>query len=108
MLGRWLRDACCGAPPEWPQYCIWGIDERVIHEPAYASEVAAGQPAHQGFVGQARRFAGQVKPLLIRTGVIGDMEHAALYGQLDKELESSEFCGLSFLMILVSCILLPC
>jgi ubiquinone/menaquinone biosynthesis C-methylase UbiE len=98
MLGRWLRDAGCGALRERPIYSIWGIDERVIHQTAYAIEVSAGQPAHEGFVAQARRFAHQVKPLLLRTGMIEDQEHAALCDQLDTELSSQEFCGLSFLL----------
>lgn len=98
MLGRWLRDAGCGAQREKPLYSIWGIDERVIHEAAYAIEVSAGQPAHQGFVVQVSRFARQVRPLLLRTGVIEDQEHATLCDQLDTELSSQEFCGLSFLL----------
>jgi len=98
MLGRWLRDAGCGAPRERPIYSIWGIDERVIHETAYAIEVTAGQPAHEGFIVQARRFTQKVKPCLLRTGVIEEMEHAALCGQIEEELAGREFCGLSFLM----------
>ncbi len=98
MLGRWLRDAGCGAKRERPLYSIWGIDERVIHETAYAIEVSAGQPAYEGFVGQARRFAGKVKAFLLRTGVIEEREHAALCDQLDTELTTQEFCGLSFLL----------
>lgn len=98
MLGRWLREAGCGAQREKPLYSIWGIDERVIHEAVYAIEVSAGQPAHEGFVAQARRFARQVKPFLLRTGVIEDQEHAALCDRLDSELSSQEFCGLAFLL----------
>ncbi len=98
MLGRWLRDAGCGAPRERPLYSIWGIDERVIYETAYAIEVSAGQPAFSGFVRQARRFAGQVKPLLLRTGVIEEIEYAALCDLLATELTNQEFCGLSFLL----------
>ena len=98
MLGRWLRDAGCGATREMALYSNWGIDERVIYETAYAIEVSAGQPAHEEFVRQARRFAGRVKPFLLRTGVIEEIEHAALCDQLDTELSSQEFCGLSFLM----------
>jgi ubiquinone/menaquinone biosynthesis C-methylase UbiE len=98
MLGRWLRDAGCGAQRERPLYSIWGIEERVIHETAYAIEVSAGQPAHEGFVRQARRFAHQVKPFLLRTGVIEEMEHAAVCDQLEGELASPDFCGLSFLL----------
>ncbi len=98
MLGRWLLDAGCGAPRERPLYSIWGIDECVIHATACAIEVSAEQPAHAGFVAQARRFAQQVKPFLLRTGVIKEMEHAALCDQLAGELTSREFCGLSFLL----------
>jgi len=98
MLGRWLRDAGCGAQRERPLYSIWGIDERVIHETAYAIEVSAGQSAHQGFVRQAMRFAHQVKPFLLRTGVIEEMEHAAICDHLEVELASREFCGLSYLL----------
>ena len=98
MLARWLRDAGCGAKRERPLYSIWGIDERVIHETVYAVEVSAGQPAHEGFVAQARRFARQVKPFLLRSEVIDERKHAALCDQLEAELTSQEFCGLSFLL----------
>jgi ubiquinone/menaquinone biosynthesis C-methylase UbiE len=98
MLGRWLRDAGCGTLRERPLYSIWGIHERVIHQAAYAIEVSAGQPAHDGFVALARRFARQVKPFLLRTGAIEDQEHATLCDQLDTELSSQEFYGLSFLL----------
>lgn len=98
MLGRWLRDAGCGAERETPMYSLWGIDERVIHETAYAIEVSVGQPAHAGFVCQARRFAQQVKPFLLRTGVIEEREHATLCDQLEIELTSQQFCGLVFLL----------
>ncbi len=98
MLGRWLRDAGCGAHPEMPTYSLWRLDNRVIHETAYAIEVSAGQPAHKGFVRQAMRFAHQVKPFLLRTGVIEEMEHAVLCDHLEVELASREFCGLSYLL----------
>ncbi len=98
MLGRWLRDAGCGAQRERPLYSIWGSDERVIYQTAYTIEVSAEQPAHEGFVAQARRFAHQVKPFLLRTRVIEEVEHAALCDQLAGELASREFCGLSFLL----------
>jgi ubiquinone/menaquinone biosynthesis C-methylase UbiE len=96
MLGRWLRDAGCGAQPEMPTYSLWMMDDRVVHETAYAIEVSAGQPAHKGFVRQAMRFAHQVKPFLLGTGVIEEMEHAVLCEQLEVELASHEFCGLSY------------
>jgi ubiquinone/menaquinone biosynthesis C-methylase UbiE len=98
MLSRWLRVAGCGAPRERPLYSIWGIDERVIHQTAYAIEVSEGQPAHEGFVIQARRFARQVKPFLLNTGVIEEMEYAASCDRLKTELNSQEFCGLIFLL----------
>ena len=98
MLGRWLRNAGCGAKRERPVYSIWGIDERVIHEAVYAIEVSAGQPAHEEFVAQTKRFARQVKPFLLRTGVIEDQDHASLCEQLGTELASQEFCGLAFLL----------
>ena len=98
MLGRWLRDAGCGAPREKPLYSLWGIDERVIHQTVYAIEVSAGQPAHDGFVWRARHFVHQVKPFLLRTGVIEEREHAVLCDQLATELTSQAFCGLSFLL----------
>ena len=98
MLGGWLRDAGCGAQRDTSRYSIRGRDERVIHETAYAIEVSAGKPAHVGFVGQAIRFAGQVKPLLLRTGVIEEREHAALCDRLAGDLTNQEFCGLSYLL----------
>ena len=98
MLGRWLREAGCGAPRERPIHNIWGGDERVIHEMAYVIEVSAGQPAHAGFVAQAKRFVRQVKPFLLRTGMVEEREYAALCDQLETELSSQEFCGLTFLL----------
>ncbi|HEV2583194.1 MAG TPA: class I SAM-dependent methyltransferase [Ktedonobacteraceae bacterium] len=98
MLGSFQRDAGCGAQRERPIFSIWGIDERVIHQTAYVLEVSAGQPAHEGFVALARRFAHQVKQFLLRSGVIEELEHTTLCHQLDTELASQEFCGLSFLL----------
>jgi ubiquinone/menaquinone biosynthesis C-methylase UbiE len=98
MLGRWLRDAGCGAIPEKATFSLWGRDARVIRETAYAIEVSAGQPAHEGFVRQVMRFTQLVKPLLLRTEVIGEMEHAALCAQLERELTNQDFCGLSYLL----------
>jgi len=98
MLGRWLRNVGCGAQRERPIYSIRGIDERVIHQMVYAIEVSAGQPAHEAFVALVRRFARQVKPFLLRTGVIEEQEHAALCDRLNSELSSQEFCGLAFLL----------
>jgi hypothetical protein len=84
MLGRWLRGAGC--------------DARVIHETAYAIEVSAGQPAHEGFVRQTRRFAHQGESFLLRTEVIEGKEHAAICDQLAGELASPDFCGLPYLL----------
>jgi ubiquinone/menaquinone biosynthesis C-methylase UbiE len=98
MLGRWLRAAGCGVHPEMPIYSLWRTDAHVTQETAYAIEVSAGQPAHEGFVRQASRFAHQVKPLLLRTGVIEEMEHAAVCDPLEGELASHNFCGLSYFL----------
>jgi hypothetical protein len=97
MLGRWLRDAGCGAQPATP-YTYRTMDTRVIHETAYAIDLSAGQPVYKEFVRQAMRFAHQTKPFLLRTGVIEEMEHAAVCNQLEGELASPEFCGLSYLL----------
>ena len=98
MLGRWLRDAGCGGHPETPPYSHWRKEKRVISETASAIDVSAGQPAHEDFVRQARRFAYRVKPLLLRTGVIEEMEHVTLCGQLEGELSDPAFCGLCLLL----------
>ena len=97
MLGRWLRDAGCGTPPETP-YTYRTMDTRVIHHAAYAIDLSAGQPVHTSFPQQALRFAQQVKPLLLRTGVIEEREHATLCSQLERELSIPQFCGLLFLV----------
>ena len=94
MLSSWLRDAGCGALPKMPSYSLWGRDSHMIHETASVIEVSAGQPAHEAFVRQAMRFSRRVKPLLLRTEVIGEMEHAALCTQLGEELTNQDFCGL--------------
>ena len=98
MLSRWLRDAGCGALREKSVCGTWGIDERVIHQAAYAIDVSAGQPAYEGFLGQVRRFARQVRPFLLQHKVIEEKEYAALCDRLQEELASSEFCGQSFLL----------
>jgi hypothetical protein len=98
MLGRWLRDVGCGAQRETPVFSIWGINKRVIHQTVYTIGVSAGQPAYEGFVAQARRFARQVKPFLLRTEVIEEREYVPLCDRIETELTSQEFCGLSFLL----------
>ena len=94
MLGGWLRNAGCGAIPERTTFSLWGRDSHMIHEAAYVIEVSAGQPAHGAFARQAMRFSLRVKPLLLRTEVIGEAEHAALCNQLEEELTHQDFCGL--------------
>ena len=94
MLGGWLRDAGCGAIPERTTSSLWGRDSHMIHEAASVIEVSAGQPAHEAFVRQAMRFSQRVKPLLLRTEVIGEVEHTALCTQLEEELTNQDFCGL--------------
>jgi len=94
MLSGWLRDAGCGAIPERLTSCLWGRDSHIIHEEASVIEVSAGQPAHEAFVRQAMRFSQWVKPLLLRTEVIGEVELAALCNQLEEELTNRDFCGL--------------
>ena len=98
MMGRWLRAAGCGAQRERPLSSLWGIDECMIDETAYAIEVSAGQPAYEGFVGQASRFAQEVKPFLLRTEVIEEGEYGTLCDQIERELTRPDFCGLSFLL----------
>jgi ubiquinone/menaquinone biosynthesis C-methylase UbiE len=94
MLGGWLRDAGCGAIPEMTTSSLWSGDSHMIHEAASVIEVSMGQPAHEAFVRQAIRFSQRVKPLLLRTEVIGEVEHAALCTQLEEELTNQDFCGL--------------
>ena len=98
MLGRWLRDAGCGALREKSVSSFWGIDERVIHQAAYAIDVSAGQPAYEGFLGQVRRFAQQVRPFLLQHKVIEEREYVALCDRLQEELAAGEFCGQFFLL----------
>ena len=98
MLGRWLRDAGCGAHREQSVRSSWGIDERVIQQAAYAIDVSAGQPAYAGFRGQVRRFARQVRPFLLQHKVIEEQEYSALCDRLQEELAIREFCGQSFLL----------
>jgi len=93
-LGGWLRDAGCGAISEGTTSSIWGRDSHTIHEEASVIEVSTGQLAHEGFVRQVMRFSQQVKPLLLRTEVIREVEHTALCTQLEEELTNQDFCGL--------------
>lgn len=94
MLSGWLRDMGCGAIAERSTSCLWGRDSHIIHETASVIEVSAGQPTHEAFVRQAMRFSLRVKPLLLRTEVIGEAEHTVLCNQLEEELTHQDFCGL--------------
>jgi ubiquinone/menaquinone biosynthesis C-methylase UbiE len=98
MLGGWLRNAGCGAPPERPRYGLWQTITHVIHEEASVIDVSAGQPAHAVFPQQVMRFAQQVQSLLLRTGVIEEREFVVLCSQLEMELALPAFCGLFFLL----------
>ena len=68
----------------------------MINETASTSmiEVSADQPAHEAFVRHAMRFSRRVKPLLLRTEEIGEVELAALCNHLEEELTNQDFCGL--------------
>lgn len=94
MLGSWLRDAGCGALLETHTQNLRGRDTHVIHEAAYVIEVSARQPAYEAFVRRSLRYCQRVKPLLLRTEVIGETEHDALCDQLVEELERQDFCGM--------------
>lgn len=94
MLRSWLRDAGCGALLETHPHTLWSRDTHVIHEAAYVIEVSAGQPAYEAFVRQTLHWSQQVKPLLLRTEVIGETEHDALCDQLVEELARQDFCGM--------------
>jgi hypothetical protein len=98
MLGRWLREAGCGALLETHPHSLWGRDTHVIHEAAYVIEVSAGQPAYEAFVRQTLQCSQRVKPLLLRTEVIEEADYTALYDQLEKELIHQDFCGLFHLL----------
>ena len=98
MLGRWLRDAGCGALREQSVFSLWGSNERVIHQTAYTIDVSAGQSAYERFLGEVRRFAQQVRLFLLQHRVIEEREYIALCDRLQEELASSEFCGQCFLL----------
>lgn len=70
----------------------------MINETASMIEVSAGQPAHEAFVRQAMRFSRRVKPLLLRTEVIGEVELETLCTRLQEELTNRDFCGLFHLL----------
>ena len=94
MLGGWLRNVGCGALPKTSSYSFMGRDSHIIHETASVIEVSAGRPAHEAFVRQAMRFSQRVKPLLLRTEVIGEAELAVLCMRLEDDLTNRDFCGL--------------
>ena len=94
MLRSWLRDAGCGVLHETHPYTLRSIDTYEIYQAASVIEVSAGQPAYEAFVQQALRYSQRVKPLLLRTEVLGEKEHDALCDQLVEELNHQDFCGL--------------
>jgi ubiquinone/menaquinone biosynthesis C-methylase UbiE len=94
MLRSWLRDAGCGVLHETHPYTLRSLDTYEIYQVAYVIEVSAGQPAYEAFVRQALRYSQRVKPLLLRTVVLGEKEHDALCDQLVEELNHQDFCGL--------------
>jgi SAM-dependent methyltransferase len=94
MLRSWLRNADCGALLEIHQHTLRGRDTCEIHQEAYVIEVSAGQPAHEAFVRQILRCSQRVKPLLLRTEVMEEVEYTALCDQHEEELTHQDFCGL--------------
>ena len=94
MLGSWLFDAGCGVHLETHQHTLRGRDTYVIHQAASVIEVSAGQLAHEAFVRQILRWSQRIKPLLLRTEVIEEVEYTALCDQLEEELAHEDFCGL--------------
>ncbi|MFL5665633.1 MAG: class I SAM-dependent methyltransferase [Ktedonobacteraceae bacterium] len=82
MLGHWLRKA--------------GFQH--ISNMPYAIEVSAGIKAHSHFVQLALAFSRQIKPFLLRTGVIDEAALEKLIHQMEGELQAPTFCGMCFLL----------
>jgi len=82
MFGSWLRKA--GFHP--------------ISNMPYAIEVSAETQAHSHFVRLVLAFSYQIKPFLLRTGVIGESALEELIHQMEGELQAKTFCGTCFLL----------
>jgi hypothetical protein len=82
LLGSWLRKA--GFQP--------------ISNMPYAIEVSAGMQAHPHFVQLALAFSHQIKPFLLRTGVMSEPAFEELIQQMEGELQAPTFCGICFLL----------
>jgi ubiquinone/menaquinone biosynthesis C-methylase UbiE len=82
MIGSWLRKA--GFQP--------------ISNMPYAIEVSEGTKAHPHFVQLALAFSHQIKPFLLRTGVMSEPAFEELIHQMEGELQAPTFCGMCFLL----------
>jgi ubiquinone/menaquinone biosynthesis C-methylase UbiE len=82
LLGSWLRKA--GFQP--------------ISNMPYAIEVSEGTKAHPHFVQLALAFSHQIKPFLLRTGVMSEPAFEELIQQMEGELQAPTFCGMCFVL----------
>ncbi len=64
----------------------------------YAIEVSEGTNAHPHFVQLALAFSHQIKPFLLRTGVMSELAFEELIQQMEGELQATTFCGMCFLL----------
>jgi ubiquinone/menaquinone biosynthesis C-methylase UbiE len=82
LLGSWLRKAGFQPPSNMPS----------------AIEVSAGTQAHPYFVQLALAFSHQIKPFLLRMGVMSEPAFEELIQQMEGELQAPTFCGICFLL----------
>jgi ubiquinone/menaquinone biosynthesis C-methylase UbiE len=88
---------CFGLSPQLSRFLRAAGYERVQHA-AFAIDISAGMPSHEGFAQNIAIAASLLLPFLLKTGTTTQDEFDHLYQQIEVEMHSSEFCGLWFFL----------
>jgi len=88
---------CFGLSPQLSRFLYNAGYERVQHA-AFAIDISAGMPSHEGFTQNIAIAASLLLPFLLRTGTTTQEEFDLLYQQMQLEMHSSEFRGLWFFL----------
>jgi precorrin-6B methylase 2 len=86
-----------GISPQLPRFLLNAGYERVGHA-AFAVDISAGMPSHEGFAQNFEIAAALLLPFLLQTGATTQEEFARVSQQMELELRSSDFCGLWYFL----------
>ncbi|MBV9707360.1 MAG: class I SAM-dependent methyltransferase [Chloroflexi bacterium] len=74
-------------------YVLHKIGCRVVQDQQHVLDISAGMPVHHAFVQQARVLTQQLRPLVIKAGVVPCEEYDAVATQALEQMRGSSFCG---------------